>query len=74
MRKDQIAEALTALIASAFTHHQKIMQNPTTAEPPTPEESKTAYLNDVTIHRLTDATVFGVYEILSHNKPIQPDA
>ena len=64
MTKEQIAEALTALLASAFTHHERMIRQPVPAKPPTPHESKEAYLNNPTIHALTDATLVGIYGIL----------
>ncbi len=71
MEKEQDIETLTALIASAFTHYREILFDPG-ARPPSPEQSRKAYLNDPVVNRFTDATVAGIYEILSHNNSVEP--
>ena len=66
INKNRIREIFTPFIASAFTHHEKIVREPwPPSDPPTTNEAKIAYLNNPTIQAFTDVTVSGIYEILS---------
>lgn len=57
--------ALTALVASAFTHYKKIIQEDgKDALPPTPSESREAYQNDPMINRCVDGIVLGIGQVL----------
>jgi len=70
MEKEQSTEVLTGLIAAAFLHYKRIMVERISA-PPTPDETKAAYLNDPIINRLTDAVVYGIIKL--RNYPEDPD-
>ena len=74
MNRKQVSEIFTAFIASAFVHHESMIREPATAEPPTPDETRTEYQNNPTIRALTDATVIGIHGIISHNKSLKPGA
>ena len=59
--------AITALLASAFSHYKKIvMAEPgQVVLPPNEKEVEHEYLNDPMIHRCVDATLYGIIEIFS---------
>jgi hypothetical protein len=65
MTIEQQNEAFTGLVASAFVHFKKIIQGDPmqTYIPPTPSESKEAYLHDPIINRCVDAVVYGALTI-----------
>ena len=59
-------QALTALVASAFTQFKKIIsqnQNETHI-PPSPSETREAYCNDPLLHLCVDAVVEGIGQVL----------
>lgn len=59
-------QALTALVASAFTQYKKIMYQDIndTHIPPSPAETREEYCNDPLIHRCVDAVVAGIGQIM----------
>ena len=65
LTKEQKVEALTGMVASVFTHYKKILTSNSghVCCPPTPQESKAAYLSDPIINRCADAVVAGFLSI-----------
>lgn len=59
MNKAMRMELLTVIIASALTHYREYLKDPN-AQPPNPEESKAAYINDPGINLFTDALAMGI--------------
>jgi len=63
MTKEQRNQMITAVLASAFLHHKRLMEDPK-ADVPGPRECRAAYINDPMIAALTDAAVCGVLAVL----------